>query len=172
MITSAPILRAIDQEAANLLVTGPFDRRAILAAFTDIESGPWGARGEAGLFEDRYYRGGRYYRAHVIDLVHRYESLAACSYGPWQVLFPTAWEYGYRGHPVGLLDPVVCAVYAVKILNDRVKNKGDLASYADGYNTGNDRDRILPASNYTEGLIAAYDEALEFYAARDGGATS
>ena len=172
MITSAPILRAIEQEAANLQVSGPFDRRAILAAFTDVESGPWGARAEAGLFEDRYYRGGTYYRRHVIELVHKYESLAACSYGPWQVLFPTAFELGYRGHPVGLLEPAICAVYCVKILNGRVADKSALENFTDGYNTGNDRDRVLPATNYTENFIQAYDEALEWYAAKDGGLTA
>ena len=172
MITSEPILKAIDQEAGNLVVTGPFDRRAILAAFTDVESGPWGARAEAGLFEDRYYRGGTYYRRHVIELVHKYESLAACSYGPWQVLFPTAFELGYRGHPVGLLEPAICAVYCVKILNGRWADKSQLHLAADAYNTGNDRDRIIPAANYTENFIQAYDEALAFYAARDGGLTT
>lgn len=172
MITSAPILRAIEQEASNLQVTGPFDRRAILAALTDVESGPWGARAEAGLHEPSYDRGGMYYRRHQIDLVHRYESLAACSYGPFQVLFTKAWELGYRGHPVGLLDPVICSVYCVKILNSNVADKSRLEAFADGYNTGNDRDRILPKANYTENFIQAYDEALEFYAARDGGLTT
>lgn len=172
MITEPSILAAIDATAAELEVTGPFDRRAILAALTDVETGPWGSRWQAALFEPGYYRGGHYYNVeHVREAVHRYESLASCSYGPWQILYISAWELGYRGHPVGLISPEVSAPLVVELLNRRWKDKGRLDGAADSWNTGNDHDRLLPRATYTENFLQAYDEALVHYAAADTEAT-
>lgn len=171
MITEPSILAAIDAAAAGLEVTGPFDRRAILAALTDVETGPWGSRWQAARYEPAYARGGRYYTREQWPRVHRYESLAACSYGPWQLMYPVACELGYDGPPWGLVQPGASAPYVVQLLNSRVTHKELLESYPDAHNTGNDRDRILPAQSYIENFVSAYDEAVVWYAARDTEAT-
>jgi hypothetical protein len=176
MITDAALLAAIDKHSRNLNLPEGSDlrRKAVLAAITYTESS-WGARGKAALFEKAYYRGGKFYRDHVKHLVHVYESLASCSYGPFQILFVAAYEVGFRGHPWELIDPDTCAEWSVMLLNRRCFNvwvtaptpeleqpASKIEQVADFWNSGSWRDRFKPEAYITK-VVDGYKEAIEFY---------
>lgn len=165
MITLQPILSAIDSCSSNLSVPPGMEQKAILAAITLPETN-WGERWQAGLFEAAYYRGGKWYNAaHVRKAVQQYESLASCSYGPWQLLYISALELGYSGHPTGLMDPAVSCPFVVKYLNTRCKNPTRPEDYADAYNSGTNTDRFIPV-DYTRIFMEGYQEALAHYDGR------
>lgn len=124
------VAEAIAHEAA-LLRTGPnVNAVAVLRAIAEMETNG-GARWGATLHESAYCYGGSYYKAQtpggqgLRDLSVPWGCLAHQSFGPWQVLFVTAWENGFRGDPVALRDPAVSAPVVVAILNRRV---GDTSS--------------------------------------------
>ena len=181
MITDSRILEAIDRQAPRLKIPpgSTLHAKATLAAITWPETA-WGTRWKAGLFEPAYYRGGKFYKAeHVKHLVHTYESLASCSYGPWQILFIAAYEVGFRGDPWELIQPSISAMAVVDLLNKRCFNVWHDAptpeleapastpnQVADMWNSGSWRDRFIPG-NYVGTFIDGYAEALAFYLDRD-----
>lgn len=175
MIVNQAILDAIEKHADSLQAPSSINKRAILAAITYPET-DWGRRYKAALFEAAYYRGGKFYRDHVKTLVSEYESLAACSWGAWQILFVAARETGFTGDPWDLVDPDVCIQAVIRILNKRCFNTwatapapelvapaSSPAQVFDMWNSGSWRDRFVPGSYVTTG-IEGYAEALEFYA--------
>jgi hypothetical protein len=176
MIIDEEILHAINVHAWELKIPegSTLDARALLAAITCPET-DWGRRRKAGLFEPAYYRGGKFYRDHVKNLVHEYESLASCSYGPWQILYVAAWETGFRGHPWELIDPETCLKAGIRLMNKRCFNTWTTASdprleppastpqqVFDFWNSGSWRDRFKP-EGYIAKAMDGYAEALEFY---------
>jgi|SRR5262245_33123208 len=122
---------------------------AALKAIAHVETN-YGARGLATLHEPAYCYGGLYYKgsADLQRLSVTFGCLAHQSYGPWQLLFMTAYELGYRGDPVILREPNVCAEYAVKLLNVRTLDKiieATVEDVFDAWNSGHARDRFIPA---------------------------
>ena len=174
MITNPAILAAIEANAGALKCPASLDARAVLAAITWPET-TWGERFKAGLFEPAYYRGGKFYHRHVITLVHTYESLAACSYSAWQILFVAAYETGFRGDPWDLIDPAVGCPAVVALLNKRCFNvwenapdpklippASSIVQVGDLWNSGSWRDRFVPG-DYVKSIEEGYAEALAFY---------
>lgn len=175
MITNVAILNAIEAHAPGLNCPAGLDARAVLAAITYPETN-WGRRYKAALFEQAYYRGGKFYKDHVKTLVQEYESLAACSWGPWQILFVAARETGYQGDPWGLVDPATSCAAVVTLLNKRcfntwaaapdpalVEPAATIAQVGDMWNSGSWRDRFVPGE-YVATITEGYAESLAFYA--------
>ena len=162
MIVDPAILAAIESMAPKLIVPPEVDARSILAAITLPET-EWGERCEAACFEMAYYRGGLWYRAlHVRELIHRYEAFASCSYGPWQILFISAWELGYRGHPAELRHPEISSEWVVAYLNKRVHSPTGPRDYFDAWNSGTNADKSIPLG-YINRAMEGYLEARKYY---------
>ena len=125
----AAIAAAIAHEAP-LLHTGPgANAVALLRALCQQESSG-GARWPATLHEQGYCYGGPYYTGDGPggrpgdDVLREQTRLWGClahqSWGPWQLLYITAYEQGFRGDPVLLRDPAISCPFVVKLLNRRV----------------------------------------------------
>lgn len=106
--------------------------------------------------EPAYMPGGKYY-AKSYDLRQmyaRYGVLAASSYGAWQVMFPTARELGFSGHPIDL-QLSESAAWAAALIRTRIigqQNAATLEQILDAYNTGTAKDRNVPLSYITKGV--------------------
>ena len=180
MLADPIILTAIDVLAPTLKppAGSGIDPRALLIAITGNESS-WGTDC-APRFEPGYYRGGSYYGKPANEwlraLVRRYSQCAAMSWGPWQILFPVAYELGYKGsahaHPWGLYEPEVSLHWVVEYLNRRtfrewpgaptpalVPPAMTVREVADSYNTGSFRDQNYNPK-YEDNLEAHYAEAV------------
>lgn len=91
--------------------------------------------------EKSYMPGGRYHNA---ILYEKYGENAAASCGAWQVMFPVAWELGFRGSPGELAEPENNLKIAIKYLNIRARGAQTVEQFADAYNSGNYRDDKIP----------------------------
>jgi hypothetical protein len=79
------------------------------------------SRYEPGFYR-KYIRGNKKY-AH---LEKTYGARAvSSSYGPWQIMYLTAHEMGYRGKPQALSEPSVSLPYVIKYLDFLRKKLGD-----------------------------------------------
>jgi hypothetical protein len=151
----AAIAAAIAHEAP-LLRAGAANPIALLRAICQQESSG-GVRWGAPLHESSFCYGGPYYKGdgaggrtgddELRRLSQKWGCFAHMSYGPWQVLYITAYEHGFRDHPTVLCEPKESAPYAVKMLNERC---APIVSplpedFFDAYNTGKPRDgRVNP----------------------------
>ena len=122
----------------------------LLRAIADVES-TYGAD-STPRHEPAYCRGGRYFGAAMTKL---YGCAAHCSYGPWQVMYPTARELGFTGTPEELANPETNCLYAVRYLNARAASATTLGQIARCYNGGNIHAAAVPQS-YIDKLVAAY----------------
>ena len=100
---------------------------------------------------------------------------AACSYGPWQVMYAVARELGFNVTPVELAENIgLNGMVASALLRKRIFREVPTGSdrercleiIGDSYNTGNSRDANIP-SDYIEKLKAAY--ALHLGQTREDG---
>jgi hypothetical protein len=105
--------------------------------------------------EMAYDVGGRYASK---DLLDKFGSAAACSYGPWQVMFVNA-PPGY--YPDWFKDLDNCAVAAVYYLNGMLKAQRPptLGDIGDAYNSGTWRDAHRP-EQYIQTLELNYKLAM------------
>lgn len=109
----------------------------------------YGKRGYATLHEPAYCYKGIYYKASpdLQDETWKWGCLAHQSYGPWQLLYITAWEFGYRDSPWGLCEAHISIPYVINVLNKRVADKlhdEKPEDFFDMWNSGNPRDHIIP----------------------------
>ena len=151
-------------DALDTIETEVDDGALALAALACCES-TFGRNNQPRI-EKSYLPGGYYWsRAlHVRRLYQRFGKAAAASWGPWQILFVTAWELGYRGNPQDLASPEVSLPWVIKYLNDRVLCWGGvtLEELADAYNSGSFMDSYEPKS-YIHKFLQAYEhEAREW----------
>ena len=151
-------LRAvIRQEATRLHTPEGIDPAQLLAALAAVESS-FGLNAVPN-HEPAYDEGGGYYRAahHVRALHKTWGAWAACSYGPWQILFVTAWEMGFRGTPSELWSPSGCIEWVVRAMNARIFDKGatSVEQTADAWNSGSFQDKIWPGG-YVKQVMDAY----------------
>lgn len=110
--------------------------------------------------EPAYSPGGKYYNnSEALRAAYRkYGVLASSSYGSFQIMYPTAVEMGFGGHPIDLQDDSVCAIYAAQLIIKRFigrQKAKTLRDVADAYNSGNHADRIVPQTYI--------DKAINFY---------
>jgi len=103
---------------------------------------------------------GPLFRRHVRDLFALYGDAACGSWSSWQIMYPTAWELGFRGEPWDLFDDEKAIVWVCAYLNVRAFGRGakTLADMADAYNSGDHRDRFVP-TRYIEEIQHHYDQA-------------
>lgn len=128
----------------------------ILKAIAHMESS-YGARSLATLHESAYCYGGRYYvnSAQLQHESHLWGCQAHCSYGPWQLLYITAWEHGFRDDPTLLREGAHSLPLVIQVLNARVVDKSRPESFFDAWNSGTDRDNRIP-SEYISKAINIY----------------
>ena len=151
-------LRAvIRQEASRLHTPEGMDPAQLLAALADVESS-FGLHAVPN-HEPAYDEGGRYYASaqHVRDLHKTWGAWAACSYGPWQLLYVLAWEVGFRGTPGDLWTPEGSIEWAIRALNARALDKGaaTVEDVGDAWNSGSFRDANR-VEDYRRKIAVAY----------------
>ena len=98
--------------------------------------------------------GGLYYRrsAVVRGLWQQYGVLASSSLGTFQIMFVTAYELGFREHPILLQDNVVAATWAAKVVDRSiVRGATTLMEVLDSYNSGWHLDNNIPAAYIARG---------------------
>lgn len=93
---------------------------------------------------EKSYHSGRYA---VPALIEKFGAAAACSYGPWQIMYVNATDVlGHDVDPIRLHIPEVAAVASIRWLNEHVIGRGAVTvrDIADAWNTGNHRDANVP----------------------------
>lgn len=175
MISDVKLLAAIAINAPYLQTPTGIHGAALLAAITWPESS-WGGKSRASKYERAYAPGGAYFKAHVVELHHRYGDAASSSWSAWQILYVVAYEMGFTGAPWELVEPGTACPLVVALLNKRCfkwwpeapteairKGATDIGMIADFYNSGSFRDDRPPVAGYIEKLESAYSEALDYY---------
>ena len=157
--------RLLDVALAKNPGTATLDAGRLLTALACIESG-YGANC-GPRYEKQYDNGGLYYERSgtVRKAVTRFGRWAACSYGPWQILYTTALELGLPEdtEPASLHHPDLCIPYVIAYLDRRAVNRPgiykarDLAGIFDAYNTGRAHDANVPTAYIAKGLKAYED---------------
>lgn len=150
-VSEAPGFRDYVKFAASLSKhRDDYDVGRILFALSAIESSY--GRFNLPRFEPAFARGGRYFQK---SLDEKFGDLAACSLGPWQIMFPNAWLVlrGQVNPEEFLLSDgmtVAAAVASVRWLDEQIIDAGatELEDIADAWNTGSFRDSIKPAPVY------------------------
>jgi hypothetical protein len=153
----AALTEAIGAYAPNLHAPTGIDAVALLRALAAQEVGN-ASRSLACRHESSYCYGGKYHTDAVKQAEWRYGCAAHCSWGPWQIMYPTATMRGYTGDPVGLRDPMVSGEYVVSQINYRVFDmivRPTLNDVFDAWNSGTARDGLVPAV-YIEQAMAHY----------------
>ena len=130
----------------------------LLWALAGIES-DFGRLGEYARHEPAYMPGGRYYQQAFAQRQAwmRWGVLAACSFGPFQLMHATARELGFDLAPWDLVNPFTCAEWARRLIVRRfIEAHGvkTLRAIFDSYNSGNARDAHVPADYIRKGLAA------------------
>ena len=84
---------------------------------------------------------------------------SAASWGIYQLLYHTAADRGYDGAPWELMAPEMSEIWVRRHLA-YLQQRGakTLEEFADAYNSGSHRDRIVP-STYIAKVVAAYQHA-------------
>ncbi len=160
----AAIAQAVEHWAGSLRAPSDVNRAALMRAICENETGG-GDRALASRHENAYCYGGAYYKGDgpggrpgddvLRDLTWTWGCLAHQSYGPWQVLYITAYEHGFRDDPVRLRDPMTCAEFFVKILNRRLFDLHPDAGAEramDAWNSGQAYDSNVPAKYIEDGM--------------------
>lgn len=164
----------IDRQADRLLVPQRVNARKLLAALAMVESA--GGRNLQPNFEPAFWKEGKYWNAHLAGLAGDWshhadpvmapfiERCVACSWGPWQILYVTAEELGYWGPPWALVSPELSLTWGIRLINKRIIPKLTMnapeqqlvSEIADGYNSGNPRDNLVP-TNYINLVLTHYN---------------
>lgn len=165
----------IAEQVDHLQLPPEVNRPRLLAALAMVESN--GGRNLQPNFEPSFYKGGYYWNPHLNYLRAKWgarsdprmrqwsKQAMACSWGPWQILYVTAEELGYKGPPWALTDPSTCLGWAIKLINKRLASKlagpltemGVVERIADGYNSGSFRDKFVPHS-YIKKILGYYED--------------
>ena len=110
--------------------------------------------------EPAFARGGRYFQ-HELD--RQFGDLAACSLGPWQIMFPNAHKI-MKGHvkPMDFLADdglnLTSAVASALWLDYEIgRGATTLEQIADAWNTGSHRDSIKPAPIYFQKVAEGWN---------------
>lgn len=111
------------------------------------------AKNNHSRFEKAYAPGGRYFinSPKLQDEHKKWGNDASSSWGPWQILYIVAFEYGFRGPPHLLESPKVSGAYVVQHLNRFARNGANsVERILDCYNTGNAYDKSIPYAYISE----------------------
>ena len=134
----------------------PVHGATLLYAITGNESS-FGTRAEFVRAEPAYMRGGMYFEraAHLRQQWFRWGVLAASSFGAFQLLYITAYELGFRGHPIDLQQHDISARWVNTLITERfVRTRGvqTLRDLLDAYNSGRHTDAHVPERYIAEGI--------------------
>ena len=143
----------------------PLNKKALLIALAKNESS-FGKDCTPRL-EPAYDFGGHYFRrSPIIRMQHRkFGNAVAKSYGPFQVMYPTAVELGYdiNRPPEELGEFETNIEYAIRYINHRALRKAiSVQDIFDAYNSGSSHDSIIPEGYILKGM-ARYQDACEEY---------
>jgi hypothetical protein len=149
---------AIATHAQDLVMT-QINRMALLAAFASVESS-FGMEDQP-RYEPAFGLDGMYFRKSKdlqFDYYSKYGPLVAMSYGPWQIMYPTAKSVGFLGHPLDLWPAYNSCPYVVEFLNQLFKRGATtVEKLAQGYNSGSiNRDASPIVKKYIGKLIQNY----------------
>lgn len=155
-MTSPGVIREAIRAWAPILEVPFVDPTLLLGAIAEVES----SFGEFDVprFEPAYGPGGRYYTNEQKERYKQFGAMACCSWGCWQIMYPTACELGYTGAPIDLWKPDVAAPYVVGFIHYRAMKRGaaslrDIAATYNGGNPNADNDAV---SKYIQKLDFAY----------------
>lgn len=134
----------------------PIDGPLLLWAISGNESG-FGRMSQFARHEPAYMPNGIYYKRSPLlrSLWQLYGVLAACSFGAFQIMYVTAVEMGFKGHPIRLQQHDLCAQAAASLILKRfVQGHGatTLAQVLDSYNSGNSFDANIPEDYIRNGI--------------------
>lgn len=156
----------VTSHSLNLHLQGTgVDGERLLLALAGNESGfgrQSGLRVEAG-----YSPGGKYFTPFLKAAFAAYGKAACGSWGPFQIMYPTAYELGFRGYPWGLFTAEISLPWVVAMLNRRIfpdLPKGlpeaeFVAKVGDGYNTGSSK-KGAPPKEYIADFFGHYQKPL------------
>lgn len=135
----------------------------VLTAIATVESS-FGSN-TASRFEKSYAPLGRYYVVDQKDRYTKWGSASCCSYGSFQIMYPTACEMGfdndtYLRSPHLLTEDEIGIFYVIELIKKRVLARGasTLEQLFDAYNSGSFRDSIIP-TQYIKDAISSYNSA-------------
>lgn len=156
-LTRFDVLEACFQFAP--LWDAPFikDKPRFLYALSGVESNY--GRNNKPRFEAAYAPGGRYFTNELLQRKHiEYSNDASCSWGPWQIMYIVAAEYGYESEPLHLHLAETSCYYVIEHLNKFVRRGAQsIEDLLDSYNTGNFRDSNKPVG-YISKFFVCYEE--------------
>lgn len=165
LVSRSVILSVVAERATGLhLAERNVDGQKLLLAFAAKESS---AARSCGLrTEPAYSPGGKYFKGNAfMEAAFVAYGKAACgSWGPWQILYPTAYEMGFRGMPWELFTAGGSAPWIVNYMNKRcfpeivpeLKGWEFVAKVADGYNSGTSKDKNKPG-DYMAAIVGFYE---------------
>lgn len=151
------ILSAILFHELDILPVPGIDHVKLLLAIAGKETS-FGADNRS-RYERAYDDDGLYGRQskYLQSLLKKYGSIAACSYGPWQIMYPTAFEHGFAGHPLELWTARDSVKYVISYLNNVSRNGATtIEEYADAWNSGSFKDSNRPL-DYMQAVRKIFD---------------
>ena len=95
----------------------------------------------------------------MLDLVKKYGANVACSFSSFQILYWTARDLGYEGHPFFLCGDDIAIPYVVKYCNWKLKKAKNIGEFADMYNSGS-IDEYIPTL-YINNFKEKYEELIK-----------
>lgn len=134
----------------------PVDGGRLLLTITGIES-DFGRQREYVRYEKAFGPGGKYYLDNpgLRKEYKRWGCLAASSFGAFQLMYITATELGFSGHPIQLQKDIICAEWATELIIQRFigRHKAKtLRDILDAYNSGYHADKYLPSLYIEKGI--------------------
>lgn len=152
------VVKATEQNCGYLLAPCIDNKKAFMLALAQRESD--GGLNNVPRHELAYGPGGSYYQKDDVLKAQnrRYGALAACSWSPWQIMYPVAVELKYAGNPGDLHSPYVAAPYVVEYFNRAFRRGADtLEKLFCSYNHGSFGGRDLANDAYTQACMNFYD---------------
>lgn len=133
----------------------------VLSAIAKVESS-FGANVNPRK-ESAYLPGGKYFTFDQQERFTIWDEAVGCSYGPWQIMYPTACELGFDSKPWNrdpnlLTVPEVSIHYVIEYLKKRVFAKGirQLEDIGAIYNSGSLHGTI--SVSYVKNFVDSYNQ--------------
>lgn len=130
---------------------------AVLWAIGGVESS-FGTRA-VPKFEKAYSYGGKYQN---LDLLRKHGDLAACSLGPWQIMYPNVYQITYgEVNPLHMYEPTTALLVTAIWMQKNIIGKGakTIEEIADAWNSGSHRDSFIP-TEYIAKVKSIYNDII------------